>query len=166
MSYKFNFAHGSSLTSGWLEEDSSNLIIMCSPENSPDQCFFLNPSIHRRSSYLRARLGQFVQEGRSHMYSWRGKIYIVSKIGYEINLRWSSLSSISDKEWSYSYWGNKCMGNKVIFSHEENCEVLFSDVTDAVPIADDTGVNFFLVAGREPDFQRWVIVYRYTFGNG
>lgn len=95
MFYKFNFAHGSSLTSGRL--DSSNLIIMCSPETSADQCFFLNPSIHKRSTYLRAKLTQFVQEGRSHMYSWKGKIFIASKISNEMSIRWSSISSTSDK---------------------------------------------------------------------
>lgn len=58
------------------------------------------------------------------------------------------------------------MGNKVIFSHTENCEVLFTDVVDAVPIADETGVNFFLVAQKFPEYRFWVIVYRYTFGDG
>ena len=61
------------------------------------------------------------------------------------------------------------MGNSVIFSHEEDCQILFTDVVDTVPIADETGVNFFIVAGKKRKyhpFPLWIVVYRFTLGTG
>ena len=58
------------------------------------------------------------------------------------------------------------MGNSVIFSHDENCQILFTDVKDTVPIADETGVNVFIVAARKPEYRLWIVVYRFTLGTG
>ena len=98
MFYQFNFPGGSSVTgSSWLEKDSQKLIILCGPLSSPDQCFYVNPTIHKRTIHLRAKLRHLVDGGRSHMYSWRGKVFLVFKNGEEMSLRWGSLSSIHDR---------------------------------------------------------------------
>ena len=96
MFYKFDFTGGSSATATWLEKDSQNLVIFCAPDNNQDQCFYVNPSIHKRTNYLRAKL-RHLDGGRSHMYSWKGKLFLVFKKGDEMILRWSTLSSVHDK---------------------------------------------------------------------